>query len=415
MSAKRRKGLKAWHVAGIILPLAVGALLLYAFWPELTGADVEDPREVDVEVSDARADIEVMVVQPAEFPLRSEATGHLAPWRRTEISPEVGGVVLERPIEEGQYVEAGDLLLRLDDRDEQIELEEAEAALLKARADYAVNQSASEDLAPADTAALATAREAYARARAAFDEGLLTRLELREYRRHFEAQEILAGKQRSEVQAVNWGLAQAEQQRDRAQLALSRTRVVAPFRGRVADLKVETGQTVAAGTIVLLLLEDDRMKVDVDVLEADVVRLAERATVEVQVPNFDDAILAGAIYSINPNIDPATGMGRVTVSLPNPGGRLISGLFANVALETGRLLDRLVVPANALLVRQGRDLVFTVQGGRAYWTYVTTGARSGDEVEIVDGLVPGDTVAVAGQFALSHDAPVDIARVHDSR
>ena len=413
MSAKRRRGLKAWHVAGIILPVAVGGLLLYAFWPELTGADVEDPREIDVEVSDARANIEVIVVQPVEFPLRSEATGHLAPWRRTEISAEASGVVLERPIEEGQYVEAGDLLLRLDNRDEQIELEEAEAAVLKARADYAVNQSASEDVAPADTAALATARDAYGKARAAFDEGLLTRLELRDYRRRFEAQEILAGQQRSEVQAVNWGLAQAEQQLDRARLALSRTRVVAPFRGRVADLEVETGQSVAAGAKLLLLLEDDRMKVDVDVLEADVIRLAERATVQVQVPNFENAMLSGSIYSINPSIDPATGMGRVTVSLPNPGGRLLSGLFANVALETGRLSDRLVVPANALLVRQGRDLVFTVQGGRAYWTYVTTGARSGDEVEIVEGLAAGDTVAVAGQFALSHDAPVDIVLVHD--
>ncbi len=413
MRAGRRRGLKAWHIAGIILPVAVGGLLLYAFWPELTGADAEDPREIDVEVSDARADIEVIVVQPVEFPLRSEATGHLAPWRRTEISAEASGVVLDRPIEEGQYVEAGDLLLRLDDRDEQIELEEAEAAVLKARADYAVNQSASEDVALADTAALATARDAYSKAQIAFDEGLLTRLELRDYRRRFEAQEILAGQQRSEVQAVNWGLAQAEQQLDRARLALSRTRVVAPFRGRVADLEVETGQSVAAGQKLLLLLEDDRMKVDVDVLEADVIRLAERATVQVQVPNFDNAVLSGSIYSINPNIDPATGMGRVTVSLPNPGGRLLSGLFANVALETGRLSDRLVVPANALLVRQGRDLVFTVQGGRAYWTYVTTGARSGDEVEVVEGLAAGDTVAVAGQFALAHDAPVEIVRVHD--
>ena len=413
MNEGSNRGLRAWHVAGMVLPLMVGGLLLYAFWPELTGQDVEDPRDMVVEVSDARANIEVMVVRPTDFPLRAEATGHLAPWRRTEISAEASGIVLERPIEEGQHVEKDDLLIRLDDRDEQIELEEADAAVLKARAEYAVNLSMGASLARQDTTELAAARLEFAKAQDAYDQGLLTRLEVREYRRRFEAQQILVGQQRMAVQAVQSGLAQAEQLLARARLALTRTRIVAPFSGRVADLKVETGQSVSAGQTLLLLLEDDRMKVDVDVLEADVIRLAGGATVQVHVPNFNDAILAGTIYSINPSIEPATGMGRVTVSLPNPRGRLLSGLFANVALETGRLSDRLVVPANSLLVRQGRDLVFTVQHGRAYWTYVTTGARSGDDVEVVNGLSPGDTVAVAGQFALSHDAPVAITLVHE--
>jgi HlyD family secretion protein len=107
------------------------------------------------------------------------------------------------------------------------------------------------------------------------------------------------------------------------------------------------------------------------------------------------------------------GTGRVTVAIPNPSGRLVAGLYATVRLETARLADRLVVPADAVLVRQGRDLVFVVEAGRAQWTYVEVGARSGDVVEITDGISPGDTIAVDGHFALAHDAPVEVTAVQE--
>ncbi len=409
--APRPRRLRAWHVAGAFLLLALGGLLLYAFWPLLAGEIVENAREPIDGVADAAARIEVVIVNPVDFPLRAEATGHLAPWRRAEISAEASGLVLERPIEEGRRVEQGTLLLKLDDRDQQIELLEAEAEVLKAQAAYAVNMSMDGALAPGDTTRLALAREALQQAEASFDRGTLTQAEVQEARRRFEAAEILAGKQRGAVQAVTAGLVQAEQRLERVRLALSRTRIIAPFTGRVADLEVEVGQRVATGQIVLTLLEDDRMKVAVDVLEADLVRMRVGATARVRVPALEGSLFAGTIYAINPSIDPKTGTGRVTVALPNPQGQFIAGLFAYVELETHRLAERLVVPADAVLVRQGRDLVFCIEDGRAQWTYVTVGERSGDEVEVIEGLSPGDTVAVAGHFALAHDASVEIALV----
>lgn len=407
-------GIRAWHIAGIVLILAVSGLLLYAYWPTLTGEDKEDARELAEGVPDAKANIQVIVVTPSDFTLRSEATGHLAAWRRAEISAEADGLILERPIEEGQVVQEGELLLRLDDRDQIIALHEAEAAVLKARADYAVNLSSSDTLSEADTTQLALARKDLLHAQQAFDHGSITQAELQEVRRRFEANEVLVGGLRGAVQAVTSGLTQAEQQLERARLAKSRTRITAPFRGRIADLKVEAGQRISPGQTVLTLLEDDRMKVAVDVLEADLVGMRVGATAQVRIPNLDDRISAGRIYSVNPLIDPKTGGGRVTVTLPNPRGQLLVGLYAEIALETGRLTGRLVVPADAVLVRQGRDLVFRMVDGKAYWTYVTVGERSGDSVEIAEGLSPGDSVAVQGHYALSHDAPVNITQVQET-
>lgn len=405
--------LRAWHVAGLVLVLAVGALLLYGFWPVLTGsAEDEAQREVEAPATASAASVDAVVVRPTAFPLRTEASGHLIPWHRAAISAETGGPVVERPVEEGDAVEKGDLLLRLDDREAQIALQEARAQLLKAQAQYAVEAEPLPSAVP-DTSALAAARAAYDEAQRAFAEGEAPRAAVQEARRRYRAARVAAGLEREAVQAAQTGLMAAEQAVARARLTVERTRVTAPFAGRVANLQAQTGQRVAPGETVATLLQDRRLKVEVDVLESDVVRLQRGATAQVHVPALGtagdpEAQLEGTIWAINPQVDAETGTARVTVAVPNPGRRLVAGLYATVQLETGRLAERLVVPSDAVLVRQGRDLVFVVEEGRAQWTYVDVGARSGGFVEITRGVQPGDTVAVDGHYALAHDAPVAV-------
>ncbi|MCY4224383.1 MAG: efflux RND transporter periplasmic adaptor subunit, partial [Bacteroidetes bacterium] len=216
--------------------------------------------------------------------------------------------------------------------------------------------------------------------------------------------------------AVYTNLTQREQQVEKALLQVERTRVVAPFTGRVADLQVEQGQHVGTGTHLLTLLQDNRMKVSVDVLEADLVHIRPQVTANVVVPSYSDEVFQGYVHAVNPSVDPTTGTGRVTVALQNPGGRLVSGLYADVALETNRLQDRMVAPSDAVIVRQGRDVVFLVKGGRSYWMYVTVGERSGNFTEIIRGdppsvVEPGDSLIVVGNYALAHDVPVEISSV----
>ncbi len=405
-------------MAGFILVVAAGGLALYGFWSSLTGTDNEAERELGEELEEAKAAVEGIILQSVEFPLRAEATGHLAPWRRADISVQAGGIVLARPVEEGQQVRKGDLMLQLDDRSQQIQLRESKAALLKAQVDYAEKVSGSRSLAEGDTTGLAAARVKLQRAVADFDQGMLTQAELQRARREFDIMSVLSGSQRDEVQAVISNLAQSEQQVASAELELSRTRLIAPFSGRVANLMVEAGQNVGAGTQVLTLLEDDRMKVSVDVLEADLVHIVVGVSANVVVPNFSDEVFLGRVFSINPEIEPSGGFGRVTVALSNPEGQLISGMHAKVALETERLQDRLVVPTAAVLPRQGRELVFKTVQGRSYWTYVNVGARSGNFAEIIGAggtniVEPGDTILVAGHDALPHDVPVEVTRVRE--
>lgn len=406
-----------WFCTLGTLPVLVLAFVAWLFWPIEQSASAAGS-QASSSAEAALTAVEAVAVKRSALSLRAEATGYLEPWRAVELSFEVSGKLIARHVEEGQWVDAGEVLLAVDDQERRIELAEAEAELLKTRADYAVQFSDEPDdeasavivqrVRPAVPGAAEAART-YQDAQALYEEGVIPRAELVRAQRRHGVVHLLGGSQRAEVRAATTGLAQNEQRVERNRLALARSRLVAPFAGRIADLEVEAGQQLTAGQGCLRLLDTSRMKVDVDVLESDVVRLRPGAAAQIRVPALDDAIFAGTVHTINPQIDPETGTARVTIAIANTGGTLLPGLFSFARLETQRLAARLVVPADAVLSRQGRDLVFRLEDGRALWTYVELGARSGELVEIVDGLAEDDLVAVAGHFALAHETPVTIS------
>jgi multidrug efflux pump subunit AcrA (membrane-fusion protein) len=105
---------------------------------------------------------------------------------------------------------------------------------------------------------------------------------------------------------------------------------------------------------------------------------------------------------------------RVSISVRNPNGRILPGMFARASLDAQRLPDRIMVPVDAILERDNRrTLVFVFEDGRAKWRYVTPGRSNGTWVEIVENpdtemLAPGEIVLVGGHYTLQHDIPVKL-------
>lgn len=386
------------------------------------GGDDFDTRAASLQPgASAVSPVRAVRVVPSALSLRAEATGRLAPWRRAEISPDAGGLVVARPVREGSWVASGATLLQLRDDEARLALAEAEAQLLEAQVGFAVLARPLDSLRAAPSglsdepepgrARSTLADSLLAQAERAHTQGRLSRRELQAVRRRHHAAELLSGAHRDEVTAASTGLTQAEQQVERARIALARTRMSAPFSGEVADLRVEVGEHVRPGEPALTLLDITRLKVEVEVLEDVVVRLREGTEALVRIPALGELTVRGRVLSIAPYVDAETGMGRVTVAVPNPEGALMPGLHAAVEFETERRAGRLVVPVEAVLTRQERPLVFRVEDGRAQWTHVRLGERSGDLVEVTEGISPGDTVLVGGHFALAHGAAVRVERV----
>ncbi len=354
-------------------------------------------------------EVESAPVVRADLHLTIDATGRLRPNREIEIIAELTGRVTAVDLIEGQHVEAGDELFRLDDRLVRIDLLEAEAELMQKRAAYAVfvSMESADGVAPSDRGAeTELARSDHERVRDLFDQGLLARTELDRARRRLEIAELLAGEHQGEVRAATTGLIQAEQRVLRASLIVDQTVIKAPFSGRVADLEISVGRQLNARDVCMQLIDESKMRVDVEVLEPDLVQLRRGSPAQIRLPALPDRTFSGHVLSINPRIAEESGTARVTVIIDNPSHRLIPGQLAFVDLETERIAGCLLAPAAAVLARQEREVVFKIVGDRALWTYVETGRRNGGWVEVVEGLAAGDVVAVGGHFALAHESQV---------
>lgn len=223
--------------------------------------------------------------------------------------------------------------------------------------------------------------------------------------------------QRERLARSRSGLDQAEVDLEKANLDLRRTTVRAPFAGRVADRRVDAGEFVMAGDELLTVVDLDPIKVEVQVLEAEVGFLADGRTASVVFAAYPGETFTGRVVSINPRVDPDTRTARVTLHLPNPDHRIKPGMYARVSLDAQSYPDRVLVPRTALLERDRRPMLFVYDGdeqeGRAEWRYVCPGLESDSIVELLSPceegeVAPGDVVLIDGHHYLVHDAIVHL-------
>jgi membrane fusion protein, multidrug efflux system len=374
--------------------LAVAAGTAAAIWARIDRAEAASGNEqgkassaVQTSASGTFATDVAIPVQGAEavrgtLVLSVTAAGQAEAWQRAVVVAQVGGRVVHLPHREGDAVGAGGALVGLDGAEYALAVEEAEAALRDAQGKY---------------------REA-----TLFDD----RIADAEVRRDRDA----AARARS-------GLDAAEVRVRRARLDLQRTRLGAPFAGRVASLRVVPGQWVRQGDELVTVVSLDPIRVEVQVLESEIAHLAPGRTAEVGFAAFPGERFTGRVQSINPIVESGTRTARVTVLVPNPGGRILPGMYARVSLEAQRYDDRILVPRSAILERDRRTMLFVYEPGAAdglaKWRYVTTGLQNESQVEILtdgvetDSVAAGEVVLTDGHYTLIHDARVRL--VEDAR
>jgi RND family efflux transporter MFP subunit len=223
--------------------------------------------------------------------------------------------------------------------------------------------------------------------------------------------------EREKIARSRSGLEQKQVAVRQAEMKLARTQVGAPFGGFVADLKVVQGQHVTAGTELMTVVDLDPIKVEVQVLEAELGDLRAGRKAEVTFAAYPGETFHGRIETINPVVDPESRTGRVTVVLENRDHRIKPGMYAEISLDAEALPDRILVPRAAILERgegRRRTMLFVYEGdakkGLAKWRYVRTGRENETQVEIIpsdEGTVePGEIVLVDGHHYLAHDTPV---------
>ena len=308
--------------------------------------------------------------------IRVTASGQAEAFRRATLSAQVEGVVTQLPVRESQRVDGGAPLLQIDTTEYALQVAQAKADHQAAEAEY--------------------------RQLVLFDD---------------EIRDPAVRAERERIARSRSGLDQREVALRQAELRLERSRVSAPFPGRIANLRVVPGQNVPVGTELLTVVDLDPIKVEVQVLEAELGFLSQGRRAEVRFAAYPGEVFTGSVETINPVVDPETRTGRVTVLLPNRDHRIKPGMYAEVSLDAEALPDRILVPRSAILERgegRRRTMLFVYEAsgnsGLAKWRYVTTGRENDTHVEILPGdegmVAPGEVVLVDGHHYLAHDTPV---------
>ena len=194
----------------------------------------------------------------------------------------------------------------------------------------------------------------------------------------------------------------------------SHASIASPMEGMVDAVDVALGEHVSGSQQLLTVVDTRNLRIEAQVLEHDLplVRVGGEATVTSA--GAPGRTIRGRIDAVLPLVDSLTRAGRAIVRVVGD-GTLRPGMYADVQLEATRLPSRRLVPARAVIERDGRPLVFIVKEGRAQWTYINPGRSNGNETEVLPdsatGQVPvnpGDPVIVEGHLTLTHDAPVKV-------
>jgi HlyD family secretion protein len=355
-----------------------------------------------------------VVAKPAfigDLILSVSASGVAKPVHEVRVVSRISGKIIRLPVREGTFVRKGELLMKLDDREYQLELRAARDRLLAAELNfglmlYGVQYSGEDTLLSRTEERPLGFSAPVQHVSIAQDDSIWRRI----YR---DVTDILAGKKRRDMMAQKSGLAEAMIRFQRAELNLSYTEIRAPFSGYVADLQVREGDHVPAGKECFSLVDLSQMDVYVQVLESEIGRIRKGRTAHITFPAYPGKVYTGEVLAINPRVDPETKTVSVIVRIPNPEGKILPGMFATARIEAEILKDRLLVPREAILVRDERKLVFVVRKNKAVWCYVNTGQENEQYVEILSSafnLQPGELVITEGHYTLVHDAPVRVVK-----
>jgi multidrug efflux system membrane fusion protein len=315
--------------------------------------------------------------------------GDVRPRYESRLGFQVGGKIVERRVDVGARVDAGQVLMRLDPQDLRLAETQARASLRAAETER--------DLAQAD----------YKRHQ-----------DLRA--RNFVSQAVLDAKQaalRAAQANVDAARAASRGQANQAGYAT----LESDSKGVVTAVDAEVGQVVAAGTPVVRVARTDEKEVVIGIPEDRVDGLRQGAEVSVRLWARPDEAIPGKIREISPVADPATRTYTVKVAVPaRPEIRL--GMTATVEMSTaaaGQQASALRVPLSALVQDRGATSVWVVENGAVQMRAVEVAGQSGNDILLSGGVQPGQTVVTAGVHLLKPGQKVriltaDVARRGDT-
>ncbi|MDH5705163.1 MAG: efflux RND transporter periplasmic adaptor subunit [Candidatus Aminicenantes bacterium] len=330
------------------------------------------------------APVKVFKVQRQKISEKLFYTGVIEAWNKINLTPDIGGKIARIHVEEGDRVEKGQLLAELDTRAVRLQLDQAQAALAVAEANYndaQKNMERMERLKKEDAAS----DQQYEKVKLAYE-------------------------------AADAQLKQARAAVNLARYSLDVSLMKAPFSGVVASKNAEVGDVInpmmggfSPTSGVLTLMDFSRVKIEIDATQQDVARIKKGQSAQLKVTALPNRIFQGRVSMVNITADPVSKKFRVEVNVDNPDLALRPNTFGEVSLEVSTHEHALVIPQKAVLENK---YVFRVKDDNTVERVeLSLGLQNSDRIEVINGLKEGDLVVVEGNFGLEDGTQIEIREV----
>ena len=316
----------------------------------------------DNDVIESLARVPVSVAHPHRSDIFAtyEATAPLHSDADAPVVARVAGELIELLVEEGDTVQAGQVLARLDGQRLRLEMLAAKANLAKASREYKRNVDLHE-------------------------RGLISA---------------------SMFDSLKYDLAALEATYKLRQLNYDYSKIRATIAGIVSAREVKPGQTVAVNDVVFRITDTTELMAYLQIPQSQLPKFNAGKAATVQVAAMPGIEYPASIVRISPTIDTRTGTFRATVAIKNDAGDLAPGMFGQFEVAYEKHDNALVIPAVALLDEDEQPTVYVVNDGQVVRRAVRTGIEADGQVEVLDGLAETDQVVVIGQSGLREGSNV---------
>jgi RND family efflux transporter MFP subunit len=305
-------------------------------------------------------------------------SGQLTPAREAKVRAQIGGSIVSLPYDRGQMVKAGTEIARVSSRDLESAMASAAAAVKSSRTSLTVAQSEAQ------------------RTESLVKGGALAARDLEQAK--------------NAVSTAEAQVAAAEARQRSVAQQLDDTTIEAPFSGVVSDRPASVGDVVTPGTEILTIIDPSSLRLEALVPSDQIAAIKPGAHVEFSIRGVQGAF-DGRVDRLSASADPVTRQVSVFVTIPNTGGRLIAGLFAEGRIETATR-QGVVIPLAAVDETGATPLVTRLKNGKAERAVVTLGPRQSqtEQVEVTGGVSAGDVLVVGSAKSLAPGTPVKVVR-----
>ncbi|MEO8150476.1 MAG: efflux RND transporter periplasmic adaptor subunit [Bacteroidia bacterium] len=380
------------------------------------------------------------------------ANGKVQPEKEVKISSDVSGEIVDLTVKEGQFVQKGTLLCRVNPEIYKSNLERMQANVSSARSQV---DNARSSVSQAE-AEYKKAEQAYNRNKQLFDQGVISQADFDNIKAAFDVSKAMLDAAKQNVSGSSFGVKGAEASLKESVENLNKTSIYAPVDGTISKLSKEKGERVVGtsmmeGTEIMRLANLNEMEVIVDVSENDIVRVHLNDTARIEIDAYSDRKFNGIVTEIANTANNSSALSTDQVTNFTVKIRILResyndlipkddpnqspfrpGMSATVDIETKKVTNVIAIPIQAVTTRDTsvketakndlkpgegppaktdqtadekskaekdkmKEVVFTVKDGKAQWKAVTTGIQDNNFIEITAGVTDKETV-ISGPY-----------------